>query len=105
MDKELKKKWVDALRSGDYKQGRGHLRSARDAYCCLGVLAEISGMPNEVGDDGYYKYGTNGCNSGLFGRADQLRLGVASVVGYLVSMNDEANATFPEIADYIDENL
>lgn len=33
-------RWVEALRSGEYKQGRGVL--CRDGkYCCLGVAAEI----------------------------------------------------------------
>lgn len=35
-------KWVDALRSGKYRQCRNQLRSDdREAYCCLGVLAEL----------------------------------------------------------------
>ncbi len=34
------KKWVAALRSGDYKQGRRKL-SCNERYCCLGVAREI----------------------------------------------------------------
>lgn len=41
MDPELKQKWVDALRSGKYKQGNGWLRDEKDRYCCLGVLADV----------------------------------------------------------------
>lgn len=41
-NRELIQKWVTALRSGEYKQGRGHLRDG-DEYCCLGVLCDISG--------------------------------------------------------------
>ena len=41
MDKELKAKWVKALRSGEYAQGTGQLRDG-DSYCCLGVLCEIA---------------------------------------------------------------
>lgn len=40
MDPEIKAKWVAALRSGKYKQGRGRLRSG-DEFCCLGVLCDI----------------------------------------------------------------
>lgn len=41
MKKTHAQKWIDALRSGKYKQGiEGHLRS-RSGYCCLGVLDEI----------------------------------------------------------------
>lgn len=35
---EIKQKWLDALRSGEYKQGKGRLRDGNGAYCCLGVL-------------------------------------------------------------------
>ena len=41
MNKEVKKKWVDALRSGEYAQGRSSLRD-HDEYCCLGVLCELA---------------------------------------------------------------
>ena len=36
------RKWVEALRSGKYKQTRGALRDG-DAFCCLGVACDISG--------------------------------------------------------------
>lgn len=44
MKKSIKKKWVAALRSGDYKQGRGRLRRHTpegDVFCCLGVLCNL----------------------------------------------------------------
>lgn len=38
-------KWIDALRSGKYKQGKGNLKkhivNDEYSYCCLGVLADI----------------------------------------------------------------
>lgn len=38
MNRERIKLWVEALRSGDYRQGRKALMSADDGgYCCLGV--------------------------------------------------------------------
>lgn len=40
LPKGLKKRWVAALRSGKYKQGKGTLL-AGGKYCCLGVLCEI----------------------------------------------------------------
>jgi len=42
MDVEIKQKWVDALRNGNYKQGSNFLR-VDDCYCCLGVLCDIMG--------------------------------------------------------------
>lgn len=41
MNKRIKKLWIDALRSGKYKQGRGQLRSAGNKFCCLGVLCNL----------------------------------------------------------------
>lgn len=35
------RKWLDALRSGEYKQGRGTLRSDNN-FCCLGVACDIA---------------------------------------------------------------
>lgn len=40
MKKTVAKKWVAALRSGEFKQGKAYLRS-RGNYCCLGVLCEL----------------------------------------------------------------
>lgn len=37
----IKEKWVEALRSGNYKQDIGVLRED-DRFCCLGVLGDIS---------------------------------------------------------------
>lgn len=37
------KKWVAALRSGKYKQGKGALhRKNGDKFCCLGVLCNLA---------------------------------------------------------------
>jgi len=44
MDESVKQEWVEALRSGEYKQATGALRKwANDGvkYCCLGVLCDI----------------------------------------------------------------
>lgn len=41
---EALKKWIKALRSGEYAQGRLDLKADRNGvvrYCCLGVLCEI----------------------------------------------------------------
>jgi len=40
MKPEIKKRWVAALRSGNYKQGTDVLRS-NDKFCCLGVLCDL----------------------------------------------------------------
>ncbi len=40
MKPEIKKKWVQTLRSGKFQQGQGCLRQG-DKFCCLGVLCEL----------------------------------------------------------------
>ncbi len=47
MNKEIAKKWVEALRSGEYKQGVSRLRIG-DTYCCLGVLCDLYGKEKGV---------------------------------------------------------
>lgn len=41
MDRQIAMKWVEALRSGEYKQGKGNLKQDGN-FCCLGVLCDIS---------------------------------------------------------------
>lgn len=35
------KRWIKALRSGDFKQGKWHLKNKYGKYCCMGVAIEI----------------------------------------------------------------
>jgi len=37
------KEWIQALRSGTYRQGRNELLTNAGAYCCLGVLGKLHG--------------------------------------------------------------
>jgi hypothetical protein len=48
MNPRIKQLWLDALRSGDYAQGTGKLKTSKppaagksDMYCCLGVLCDL----------------------------------------------------------------
>lgn len=41
MNPEIKGRWLEALRSGDYPQTRRRLADD-NGYCCLGVLCEIA---------------------------------------------------------------
>ena len=47
MNPQIKQKWVDALRSGDYKQGQDHLRT-NSGFCCLGVLCDLYAKENQL---------------------------------------------------------
>jgi hypothetical protein len=46
MNQEIKALWVEALRSGEYRQGQEYLgyknHRGEMEYCCLGVLCEIA---------------------------------------------------------------
>jgi hypothetical protein len=42
MNQDIKQRWVDALRSGEYEQGRGCLHDSNgSSFCCLGVLTDL----------------------------------------------------------------
>lgn len=64
MNIEVKKIWVEALRSGKYKQGRRKLHvvdapCGEHTYCCLGVLCELaekSGICSMSINEGTYGY-------------------------------------------------
>lgn len=105
ISKELKDKWVAALRSGDYKQGIGCLKykdkEGTLRYCCLGVLAEVAGNKN-LGTTLVSMYGdtVNEGNKKVYSWVNKL---IPTEFTYnLISMND-AGAPFDEIADEIRE--
>lgn len=72
MDQKVKAKWVAALRSGEYVQGRGklHTRDAGgDKFCCLGVLCELAVKAGEIESpwvsNTIFRYGVDGEESYL----------------------------------------
>lgn len=43
MKPDIKQKWIEALRSGEYVQGTGCLHNADNgSFCCLGVLCDLA---------------------------------------------------------------
>jgi hypothetical protein len=111
MDAQLKAKWVEALRSGDYQQTTGTLRDG-DSFCCLGVLCDISGAgrwePVERASARphlhQYVIGEN-YNQQYLPAALKAPNGLSdNIVDPLMDMNDSGN-TFKQIADYIEKNL
>ena len=54
MNSEVKAKWLEALRGGEYKQTRYTLHSPNDGFCCLGVLCDI--YTKEVGGSWVWEY-------------------------------------------------
>jgi hypothetical protein len=50
LDPKVKTKWLQALRSRKFKQGKGQLQNIQGecpTYCCLGVLAEVQGLDSK----------------------------------------------------------
>lgn len=54
MKTDVKTKWLDALRSGEYKQGKNVLHDeATDTFCCLGVLCDLAVKEGVVTSEHY----------------------------------------------------
>lgn len=111
---ENAKKWVAALRSGKYTQGRLYLKTADGSFCCLGVACEVAienGVEIEITGNGH-------ADSYLYdGRQSNLPLTVRKWVGLqtangdyentvddkcLIGLNDIEKKSFSEIADFIE---
>jgi len=98
---ENAKKWVAALRSGQYEQGKHCLKTADGKFCCLGVAIEVAQA------NGVVRKGVPEVNY-LRGEFEAVRvwLGLANHegnyrTGALAEQNDRG-VTFTEIADIIE---
>ena len=113
MNPQIKQKWVDALRSGDYQQTKGRLRK-EDKFCCLGVLCDlyikennVEWQHNEV-DDYFYENHFSILPSSVV-EWSGVKHEIPTVTNFyetesLVSLND-GGSTFEQIADLIEEQL
>lgn len=107
MNKEAKQLWIDALRSGKYKQGKGCLMDTNNAYCCLGVLVRVF--------EEYYglKFDqkSTSCNTVGFGSLCSLAAPPEIVIDWieinqsqqylLMNLNDKYGCNFAGIADVL----
>lgn len=108
MDKLVKKRWVRALRSGRYRQIRGHLRNGCGGFCALGVLCELArrdGLVENYGDIGFT--GSQNTTSSVLPRdvADWAGCSTSpSIQGAsIMELNDDSKLPFNEIADLIEQ--
>lgn len=124
---EIKGKWVAALRSGEYRQGRGSLRKKSiggDRFCCLGVLCDIyakeksektAWVPSDVYNDKDFSFGNHGTAlpprsvntwAGLISDLDwgDILIKASRTSGTLYELND-SGSSFKKIADYIEAQL
>ena len=117
MKKEIADKWIKALRSGKYKQGRGRLNYHDKELCCLGVLCEVAlsegldiSKELETDADGtlsVYSYDENPhyLPESIIKWADIKPCdNDRSFLAEMVSMNDDQDSTFHEIAELIGKN-
>lgn len=112
MNKEVKKLWIAALRSGKYDQGKHSLKK-KDDFCCLGVLCDISEVNcwSKITKDGLFAYDNDTAVlpksvidwAGLEDRVPSVEY--CGKQYNLVELNDEAGLTFEEIADIIEREL
>lgn len=112
MNPTVKALWVAALRSGQYKQGVGRLRSARNEFCCLGVLCNLHAQahpeiaktqtdPERYLGSCYYMPEAVAEWSGLY---THMNVEINNVRGTLAYHNDRG-VPFAQIADAIEAQL
>lgn len=118
MDKKIKKKWVNALLSEEYNQGKNTLHDTnKDTFCCLGVLCDLAvkdGLDISVQTmtTGNTKYGkaTNYLPpevqewAGLGSENPTVAIDSTGGRDSLANLNDR-DKSFDEIAQLIKENL
>ena len=113
MDPELKAKWLEALRSGKYRQAVGALRrnaDSGDSFCCLGVLCDVLDPNDWTEEDITYSWGLNS-----YGKDERQGAVLPTPVTeqYHISRNrmwdltglNDKGKSFSEIADWIEDHL
>jgi hypothetical protein len=99
--------WIEALRSGNYKQSRIYLRH-REGYCCLGVLCDLHpdvDWSKNTSGAVFYPFGVEERDLGNLPDIASSWSGLTNEQkNILMSMND-GGKSFEEIADYIEKNI
>lgn len=114
LPEDFKAKWVAALRSGEYKQGKNTLISINEdkgnTYCCLGVACAIKGIAESlmIRFTAIAKPYCKGDNT-FADLPDMIKSGTRAS-SILICMNDGTGVdgkaySFAEIAEYIETNL
>lgn len=111
---ENAKKWVAALRSGEFKQGRQSLRSAKDEFCCLGVACELATREGVIASPHLDEHGIEYRYAGsvaILPPDVQNWLGISKKLGQYTDANGDSSSlasqndggsTFAQIADLIE---
>jgi hypothetical protein len=111
MNPEDKQLWIQALNSGEYKQGTGQL-VCKDYYCCLGVFCEVKEVPK--GGLNSFRFTSENLWANLppsflkpkddgSGRFQGFCIpGEGIRATNLAELNDTLGFTFPEIAEIVE---
>lgn len=59
MKPEIKALWIEALTSGEYRQGTGTLKTQGGSFCCLGVLCDLAEKAGVVTSEEFQSNSTN----------------------------------------------
>ena len=106
MNAKLKQKWIKALRSGEYVQGKKTMvrqtKDGHDEFCCLGVLADLMGAEFDGPASWCGPLRRFTIDGKQFAKDSWLPEVCFSGQSVLASMNDDG-ASFDEIADWIQE--
>lgn len=108
MNPEIKRQWLEALRSGEYKQGRRYLRrefKGDSLYCCIGVLCELHSKPTgswKNPDGMIYHYRGWGSHLPIFMND---WAGIENETEAILTKANDNGADFPTIANWIEANL
>lgn len=120
MKQDVKKKWVKALRSGEYRQTTSVLRNEWNEFCCLGVLCDLAVEDGQ--DVDFVGIDSDGCWEGHYNNQTELpdtvvmswaelngfKIEVTNSSGLiheqynLYDLNDSGEFTFDQIADLIE---
>lgn len=105
MDFEIKRRWITALRSRKYKQGKCFL-NANGKFCCQGVLCELAGVPRrEPSPSERYVTYEFGEGEGRMTSIPADFLGVSAIKRDLLAEMNDTGKTFAKIATWIEKNL
>jgi hypothetical protein len=110
MDLEIKRRWVEALKSGKYQQGKKALQTD-EGFCCLGVLCDLYSKEKNIP----WRNRDNNKSKIFLGHVGLLPDPVKNWAGLyssrpfvgdrsLIALNDEGRP-FSIIAKLIDSNL
>lgn len=101
-DVEAIEDWIEALESGEYKQGKKFLLCG-GRYCCLGVAARSVGVSDGAIEDRFYLTTTRASAAVAVGLGPGLIPDDAE--GALATLNDDHRLTFDQIAYVLRECL